>query len=176
MGVIASVPDSDLYPIYVGLKWANIIAWSYAIFVFWPFIKNGDSPFVPTAPEKLQALFGSAGLLQSDGGLLSDDPAVAAQHLVDLGSGDGAIVRAATRVGGFGRASGYEINPGLVRLSEARSLGRDNEIFHQQSLWDAPLSDADVVVVYCLPQYLGDLGRKLGEELRDDAIVVSVEG
>ena len=152
----------------VVLGCANIIAYLTAAFIFFPTILNGGSPFVANADEKLNALFGSSGCVQD----LGDAPA-AEQHLVDLGSGDGSVVRAATRLGGFGRASGYEINPGLVSFSRLRSAGRANEEFHMQSLWEAPLADADVVLVYLLPKFLMDLGLKLADELRDGAIVVS---
>ena len=162
------VPQSPLSNAFVC---ANVIAWGVLAFTFLPTFKNGDSPYVATATEKLDVLFGSSGL--APGGVLSPGEMPAAQHLIDLGSGDGAVVRAATRTGGYGRASGYEVNPGLLRLSELRSAGRANEVFHARSLWDAPLDDADVVVVYILPKFLPELGIKLAKALRTDAIVVS---
>ena len=169
-----SAPGS---PLNVALQWANIIALAVLAFIFFPTItRDGDSPFVATADEKLDALFGTDGgcLLPAAGGVLGPaDPAVSAQHLVDLGSGNGAVIRAATRVGGFGRASGYEINAGLVLASRLLSLGRANEVVYAASLWEASLADADVVVVYALPKFLSRLGEKLTSELRHDAIVVS---
>ena len=148
--------------------------YGYLSFIFLPGMLNGGSPFVPTADEKLEVLFGSSGLLLPGGGVLaSDDPPLAEQHLVDLGSGDGSVVRAATRMAGFGRASGFEINSALVALSSRRSRGRADECFFEQSLWEAPLADADVVIVYQLPEFLEDLAHKLGSELRHNTVVVS---
>ena len=156
------------------LQATTVVFYGYLAFIFLPAIINGGSPFVPTAEEKLEALFGSGGRLLPGGGVLGpDDPPLTEQHLVDLGSGDGSVVRAAIRTAGFGRASGFEINPGLVALSSRRSRGRSDERFFQQSLWEAPIADADVVVVYILPKFLDDLARKLGSELRHDAVVVS---
>lgn len=156
------------------LQGITVVLYSYLAFIFLPALQHGGSPFVPTAEEKLQMLFGTSGILLPGGGVLRhEDPPLAKQHLVDLGSGDGSVVRAASRLAGFGRASGYEINPGLVKFSALRSARRVNEQFHQRSLWDAPLSDADVVVVYILPKFLDELGAKLGRELRHDAVVVS---
>ena len=101
---------------------------------------------------------------------------------MDLGSGDGAIVRRAVRCG-FGRATGYEISktplsqkrraiynmimictsltraltpkpycatadPVLYSISSLLSSTSSRESFCLCSLWEAPLADADVVVVY----------------------------
>ena len=94
-------------------------------------------------------------------------------HLVDLGSGGGALVRAAVRQGGFGRGSGYELNPGLVAWSRFGSLLSSAETFHLADLWTADVSDADIVFVYGVPSILGALERKLTAELRVGAYVVS---
>ena len=150
------------------------VLYSYLSLIYLPGIMNDGSPFVPTAEEKLDVLFGSSGRLLPGGGVLrSDEPPLAEQHLVDLGSGDGSLVRAATRMAGFGSASGFEINSVLVTLSKKLSRGRANECFFEQSLWEAPLADADVVVVYALPEFLDNLAHKLGSELRHDAVVIS---
>jgi len=168
---VGTPPPSTL--VYA-LQCANVAAWSAVAFIFLPTLRSGESPFVPTAAEKLQALFGPSGVLQPGGGVIGpDDPPVAEQHLVDLGSGDGAVVRAASRIGGFGRCSGYETHPALVRIASLRSAGRSNEDFRATSLWDAPLADADVVTIYLLPRFLTDLAAKLDRELRDDALIVS---
>ena len=154
---------------------ANLALYSLAAFTFMPTLINGDSPFVATADAKLEALFGDGGYLLPGGGVLhSNEAPPSEQHLIDLGSGDGAVVRAATRLGGYGVASGYEINPGLHRIAKLKSAGRgETERFHLESLWDAKVDDADVVVVYCLPKFLKDLGAKLSKELRHGATVVS---
>ena len=164
----------EVAPLTVGLAAANIAVYTVLISKFSPFLTRGESPFVPTSPSKLSAMFGEDGCLRPGGGVFAPDAMpLAQQHLVDLGSGDGAVVRAAARVGGFGRATGYETNPGLVRTSKAQSEGRAAEEFHLRSLWDAPLEDADAVVLYIIPSTLVDLAPKLGQELRDGAVVVS---
>lgn len=139
-------------------------------------LKGRGAPFVPTARQKLQVLFGEGGCLRPGSSTcVLDAQALSAReiHLVDLGSGDGSIVRAATRMGGYGRATGYEINPALVRWSELQSAGAANEQYREESLWHAALDDADVVVVYGLPEIMAEMGEKLGNELREGAVVVS---
>ena len=72
------------------------------------------APFVPTAQTKIDAIFGVDGLLS----MVQNER----KHLVDLGSGAGGLVRAAVRQGGFGRATGYEINGALLSYARLRSL------------------------------------------------------
>lgn len=65
--------------------------------------------------------------------------------LVDVGSGDGVVLRVAARYGA--KAVGYEINPILVIISRllARPFGKKIEI-HLADFWRAPLPDATTVV------------------------------
>ena len=51
-------------------------------------------------------------------------------------------MRAAVRQGGFGRATGFEINPSLVWFSRMRSMLNPTERFHVRDLWKADVSDA----------------------------------
>lgn len=122
------------------------------------------APFVPTAQRKIETIFGASGLLRA---------LPRRSHMVDLGSGGGALVRAAVRQGGFRRATGYEINAPLVAYSQLRSVRNAEERFHLQSLWEADVSDADLVFVYGVPSILNDLQAKLSRELPAGAHVVS---
>jgi|EP00966_Prymnesium_polylepis_P273941 hypothetical protein len=72
-----------------------------------PAFLGRGAPFVPMAPAKISALFGDAGTLRERGPWLG--AAARDCTLVDLGSGDGSLVRAATRMAGFKKAVGYEV-------------------------------------------------------------------
>ena len=152
-----------------GLAAANIVLGASLA----PSLLRRGAPFVPIAGQKLAALFGPRGLLRPGGpGSLLD--ARAARHraptLIDLGAGEGRVLRAATRAG-FGRAIGYEVNPALVAMCRARAA--PNEVCEWRSLWDAGLGDADVVTVYGCPPIMDRLGAKLRAELRAGALVCS---
>ena len=141
-----------------------------------PTIRGRGAPFVATAHEKCDALFGEGGLLRDDAThswLTRRHRARGAANLrfVDLGSGGGGMLRAASRLGGYQTATGFEINPWLACYSRLRD--GSNEQTRWQSLWDAELHDADVVLVFGNPPMLDALGAKLRSELRDGAIVVS---
>ncbi|RYZ00273.1 MAG: class I SAM-dependent methyltransferase [Comamonadaceae bacterium] len=78
----------------------------------------------------------------------------AADHVIDLGSGDGRIViTAAKRFGATGL--GVEIDPTLVQQSNkhARDAGvADRVKFLEQDLFKTDLAPASVVTMYLLPQ------------------------
>ena len=77
-----------------------------------------------------------------------------ADHVLDLGSGDGRIViLAAKRFGATGL--GVEIDPALVRasISNARNAGVAGSVeFREQDLFKTDLSTATVITMYLLPE------------------------
>lgn len=140
-----------------------------------PALCRRGAPYVPTAREKIDFLFGRSGvLLDSDvHSWLSPCQrarGVADLRFVDLGSGGGVMLRAASGAG-YKSATGFEVNPGLALCSAAR--GGRGVSTRWQSLWEAPLDDADVVLVFGCPPIMSALGAKLRSELRDGVTVVS---
>lgn len=96
-------------------------------------------------------------------------------YLIDLGSGDGKIVRTAAKVFGA-RGLGVEIQDQLVTLSNelAKQEGTADRVkFVKQDLFKTDLSAATVVTVYLLPQTVNLLKDKLLDELRLGARVVA---
>ena len=99
----------------------------------------------------------------------------AADYVIDLGSGDGRIVRtAARRFGASG--TGVEIDPELVALAnhEARKDGVSaRATFVSADLWTFDVSKATVVTVYLLPSAQTRLKQKLLAELKPGTRIVS---
>jgi hypothetical protein len=96
-------------------------------------------------------------------------------YVIDLGSGDGRIVRTAAAVFGA-RGMGVEIQEPLVALSNAlaRKEGiADRAQFVTQDLFKTDISRATVVTMYLLPHTVNRLQGKLLAELRPGARVVS---
>jgi hypothetical protein len=168
---VAAMKRNAMDALFVGLAGANAVL---GVSFVAAMCRHG-APFVPTARRKISAIFAPGGLLARARALRPDRGGGAARgHLVDLGSGEGSIVRAACREGGFRRATGYEINPALLALARLRSLGSGGAERHRlQSLWSAPLDGVDVCVVYGMPPIMARLGAKLRAELPDGALVVS---
>lgn len=96
----------------------------------------------------------------------------AGQTVVDLGSGDGRLLKAAARRGAH--AIGYEINP-LLWLWSLATTWRYRQLvtIHLGDLWQAKLSDPDVVYVFMIQRYINRLDRKLASELKRPTLVVS---
>jgi phospholipid N-methyltransferase len=96
-------------------------------------------------------------------------------YVIDLGSGDGRIVRTAASVFGA-RGMGVEIQDRLVTLSNelAEKEGTASRVkFVKQDLFETDISAATVVTMYLLPHTVNQLQDKLLTELRPGARVVS---
>jgi trans-aconitate methyltransferase len=94
------------------------------------------------------------------------------QLLVDLGCGDGRVLRAVWNRYGT-KTIGYELN--LLAYLKARLLcfrmrGVDIRL---QNFWKADLSFADVVFCYLFPDVIKQLSEKLRSELKPGAVIVS---
>lgn len=99
-------------------------------------------------------------------------PMKAGQLLVDIGCGDGRVLRKVRRRYGV-RAVGYELN--LLAYLQAKVLcfGLENIQIKWRNFWTADLSDADVVFCYLFPDVMRDLAAKLKSDLKPGAVVVS---
>ena len=92
------------------------------------------APYVPTRPRELRRAFGE---------LYNVKPT---DCLVDIGSGDGVVLRAFIRLSGR-RAVGYEINPVLVFVSKIISRHHPAIEIHLANFWRAEFP-VDTTVVY----------------------------
>ncbi|HEY6821573.1 MAG TPA: methyltransferase domain-containing protein [Burkholderiales bacterium] len=95
--------------------------------------------------------------------------------IVDLGSGDGRIVRTAAKLFGA-RGFGVEIKENLVKLAneEARKEGiADRVKFVKQDLFKTDISQATVLTMYLLPDTVNLLREKLATELKPGTRIVS---
>jgi hypothetical protein len=92
--------------------------------------------------------------------------------LVDLGCGDGRVLREARKRCGV-RALGFEVNAWAYLMARIR-CGRDHGIeIRRADFWHADLSDASVVFCYLFPDVIAHLAGKLEAELRPGTLVVS---
>jgi SAM-dependent methyltransferase len=115
--------------------------------------------YVSTARCRIEAVFSTLTLMPGT-------------RLVDLGCGDGRVLRIARRCGA-GQAEGYELNP--LAYLKARLLSiRDRGItIRHQNFWEVDLGNADVVCCYLFPDVMARLALKLKRELRPGTMVIS---
>lgn len=96
----------------------------------------------------------------------------AGQKLVELGSGDGRVLRAAAARGING--IGYEINPILVLYSRLRCLRQRKLItIHWGNYWRQSLPACDGVYVFLFKTYMSKLDKKITKEARGPLRLVS---
>ena len=94
------------------------------------------------------------------------------QTLVDLGCGDGRVLRQALKHYRV-RAIGYEVNWLAYLKARLLSLGSKNLEIKRQDFWSADLAEADVVFCYLYPDVMKKLAAKLSTNLKPGAVIVS---
>ncbi|HSH31821.1 MAG TPA: hypothetical protein VK963_04120 [Candidatus Saccharimonadales bacterium] len=94
------------------------------------------------------------------------------QHLIDLGSGDGKLLKAAARRGI--RATGYEINP-LLYVAARLNCWRYRRLvtIHLADFWRVPWPPADVIYVFLIGRYMRKLDHQLQHRITRPTRVVS---
>ena len=95
--------------------------------------------------------------------------------IVDLGSGWGSLAYPIAKRFPEAKVLGYELSPIPWLYSRLKGVfaQRKNLTLHRQSVFDADLSDVDVVVVYLHPAAMRKLGPKFERELRPGTLVLS---
>jgi hypothetical protein len=133
----------------------------------WPGAKSiaqelSKLPYVPTPQIVVDEMLKMANVTGKD-------------FVVDLGSGDGRMIITAAKT--F-KASGLgvDIDAKLVELSnkEAKSQGVGDRVkFIQQDMFKTDLSQASVVTLYVLPDFMEKLRPKLMSEMKPGARIVA---
>lgn len=103
--------------------------------------------------------------------LLDDAKVGKGTSYLELGCGDGRLVRAAAQRGA--KAVGYELNPLLFLVAWLRCLGVPNATVRFGDLWKISLSKADVVMAFLVPRTMPRLGIKAAKEMKPGALLVS---
>ena len=92
----------------------------------------------------------------------------------DLGSGDGRVVIELAKAGAF--AYGFEIDEDRINISKnniKKEFLDDRAFIHRESFWNVNLSPYDVITLYGITSIMEKLEKKLLEELKPHARVVS---
>ena len=132
---------------------------SALIFLIWSFLRG--APYVPSSPAAVEDMLRLADVR-------------AGERMADLGSGDGRLVIAFARAGA--EAHGFEANPVLVwwaRRTIRRAGLEGRARIHWMSFWHADLSPFDVITIFGIDHIMAPLERKLRQELKPNARVVS---
>jgi len=99
-------------------------------------------------------------------------PMTGEELLIDIGCGDGRVLREARRRYGV-KALGVEVNPLIYLLARIRNMGVKGVRVQRRNFWKMNLSNADVVFCYLFPDVMTNLAEKLKAELRPGTRVIS---
>lgn len=117
------------------------------------------APYLPVLSRDIEALLDLAKV-------------GAGQTVVDLGSGDGKLLRAAARRGAIG--IGYEINPIVYAISWLLCWPYRKRIkLYMRNYWQVPLPACDVVYVFLIDRYMSKLDAKILSETSKPVKLVS---
>ena len=94
------------------------------------------------------------------------------QLLLDIGCGDGRVLRMASRRYGV-QTIGYEVNWLAYIKARLLCMGDRNIHIRRKNFWKENLSPADVVFCYLYPDVMQRLAKKLESDLRPGTVVVS---
>lgn len=121
--------------------------------------QTGGALYVSTSGKKIKAF-------------LDAIPMTPNQVLIDLGCGDGRVLRSAGRKYSI-KGIGYEINLMACLYANILCFGCRRIEIRRCSFWNRKLTEADVVFCYLFPDVLKKLADKFRKELRPGTIVVS---
>jgi hypothetical protein len=122
-------------------------------------------PYVPSPQSVVSDMLREAGVNDQD-------------FLIDLGSGDGRIVRTAVKIFGA-RGFGVEIKEDLVRQANeaaAKDGIAERVKFIKADLFKTDISQATIVTMYLLPDTVNMLKDKFLAELKPGTRIVSHDG
>ncbi len=98
------------------------------------------------------------------------------ESLLDLGSGDGAILFCAVEDFGARQATGFEINPLLVFAARIRGVLRrsGNRVTSlRRNIFCTPLPNVDVIATFLIPSTMKRLREKFAAELAPETRIIS---
>ena len=126
--------------------------WLFALIVVgFGFVVFFGAPYVPSKKRELDEAFERLYPLSKK------------DVLVDIGSGDGIVLRRAAGRGA--RAIGFELNPMLVGLSRFFSRGNKKIQTRLANFWFTPLPDETTIVyVFAVSRDIRRLSRKIQRE------------
>lgn len=116
------------------------------------------APWVPARKYDLDAILNDVKLSKQD-------------TYIELGCGDGRLMRAAAKRGAT--VIGYELNPLLWLIAWLRMIGQKNVRVILGNFWEKDLTQADVVMAFLVPRTMPRLGKKADAEMKRSARLVS---
>lgn len=144
----------------IGLLTFLVLISVYTIFLIYSSVKG--APYVPTRKQVIEEILKPAKIKKN-------------KFFVELGSGDGRILRYAARRFGV-RGVGFDVNPWLVfwsRILAGFERLEDKIDFQMKNVFDADLAKADYVYLFLMPALIEKLEGKMNRDLKKGSIVIA---
>lgn len=117
---------------------------------------GSDAPFVPTKMDYIKKILKLAGVKKG-------------KVFYELGSGDGRVVKEASKLG----ATSIGVEQSLIRVLYSRFKAVENSKFYHGDIFKRDYADADIVYVYLLHKGVDKLEGKLKKELKKGSVVIT---
>lgn len=119
------------------------------------------SAYVPTRNKDLEAILKTARLKKG-------------QVFMDLGSGDGRVVKMAVKKYGV-HGIGIDINPTLIFIANLKNKFEKikNLEFQRKNIKDADFKKADIIYIFLMPNFIAQLTPILRKKMKKNALVIS---
>jgi len=127
------------------------------------------APFVPNSRKVVRKMFEYAGLKEG-----KDNSKV---KLYDLGCGDGRVVHMANKLYGV-QSIGYEFAPHVFAWAKFWQIfqvifWKSKAKIKYRDFYSAKIDDADIMILYLMPETLARLAHRFKSELKPGTIIVS---
>ena len=123
----------------------------FVIILMFGLVTFSGSPYVPSRKAYVKRAFTDLYKISAN------------DLLVDIGSGDGVVLREAAQLGAC--AVGYEINPIMVFISRILSIGCSLVNVHFKSFWSAQIPDKTTIIyVFSATRDIKKITKKIQKE------------
>ena len=132
----------------------------YTLFLIYSSIKG--APYVPTRKKVIEEILALAKIKKN-------------KIFIELGSGDGRVVRRAVQKYGA-EGLGIDVNPLLIIWGKilAKVEGTGEKIdFQVKNIFDADLRRGDYIYLFLMPSLIEKLTEKMNIELKHGAVVIA---
>lgn len=132
----------------------DVLFWIFSGFVLaFGFVVFWGAPYVPSKKKDLAQALDKLY------------PVGSKDVLIDIGSGDGVVLRAAARRGA--KAIGYELNPILVAIAKWLSRGQSGVSSHVANFWHVQLPpETTVIYIFAVSRDIAKLSKKIDAEAK----------
>lgn len=146
---------------YITVTWLKVLVLAILLILILPgvYAMYFGAPLVPSKREAIEKMVRLSRAGKGD-------------SVVDLGCGDGRLIRAFAKVG-VRRAIGYEFSIPTYLLAKLRSFFGSGEKIHFANFWKEDFSKFDVIACFLLVDRMADFKKIIWPQLKSGVRIVT---